>query len=242
MCALLAASVPARADTQCENLPGTVVYAAGGSSQTPLVAQLAIQLAALQNPITLVYYDGGSACVGYQDVVGGTAPTSYKYWTGPADLAVPPTCTPTVEPPTLGIMGNSPVQCPGTTGLATNFGQFLGPVQSVDFVVPFGSSQHSISTEAAFYVWGYAGVAPHQVLTWTQPSDIYTRSASSFLTIFLHLETGLSTATIRAALPEHRRRREPEQLHVRELDAGHGDRARQAGEHHPQRGHRLRLG
>ncbi len=107
------------------------------------------------------------------------------------------------SPVTLAVMGNSPAQCPQTTGIADGYGEFLGPVQSIDFVVPItqSSTQQSLSTEAAYYIWGFGGVGPNTVAPWTVPANIYTRSSSSFLTIFLHLETGLPVARIAQPYP-----------------------------------------
>jgi hypothetical protein len=198
VCAVLAFSARARAATDCSTLPGAIVYGAGGSAQEPVVAQIASQLAALPSPISIVYNDTGSACVGYQDLVTPTTITGGQYWdTGLQQLS---SCTQTA-PATVSfaIMGNTPKQCPQTTGLAAGFGQFLGPVQSIDFVVPAQSNEQSISTEAAYYIWGFAGVGANTVAPWSVPANIFTRSSSSFLTIFVGLDTGLSASRI--ALP-----------------------------------------
>ncbi len=200
-CALLASAANARA-ADCSTLPGTIIYGAGGSSQEPLVAQIASQLANLSSPISLVYSDGGSACVGYQALVsapGGISGTAL-YWDTTQKQLVSCTLAAT-QAVTFAIMGNSPAQCPQTTGLATNFGQFLGPVQSIDFVVPSQSSQQSISTEAVYDVWGFGGVGANTVSPWSVPANIYTRSSSSFLTIFVHLETQLPVARIAQPYP-----------------------------------------
>jgi hypothetical protein len=202
-CALLAFAQEAHAAApNCSSLPGTVVYGAGGSSQEPLVTQIASQLANLSSPISIVYSDGGSACVGYQALVsptGGIGGTALYWDTGLKQLT---SCNLTgTVPVTFAIMGNSPAQCPGTTALATGFGQFLGPVQAIDFVVPIQSDQQSISTEAVYDVWGFGGVGSNTVAPWNVPANIYTRSSSSFLTIFVGLETGLPTARIAQPYP-----------------------------------------
>ncbi len=200
-CALLPFTANAYA-ADCSTLPGTIVYGAGGSSQEPLVAQIASQLASLSSPISLVYSDGGSACVGYQALVtpnGGISGTALYWDSGQQKLA---SCSLTgTQPVTFAIMGNSPAQCPQTTGIADGFGQFLGPVQSIDFVVPIQSSQQSISTEAVYDVWGFGGVGTNTVNPWNVPANIFTRSSSSFLTIFIHLDTGLPVARIAQPYP-----------------------------------------
>jgi hypothetical protein len=181
---------------------GSTIYAAGGSSQETFVGTIAAQLANQSPPIWLVYNDTGSACVGYQDLVTPSTITSGLYWdTGAKALT---SCTiASASPVTLAIMGNSPAQCPQTAGLADGFGEFLGPVQSIDFVVPVTQSatQQSLSTEAAYYIWGFGAVGPNTVAPWTVPANIYTRSSSSFLTIFLSLETKLPVARIAQPYP-----------------------------------------
>jgi transcriptional regulator with XRE-family HTH domain len=48
------------------------------------------------------------------------------------------------------------------------------------------SPQQSISTEAAYYVWGFGASAPgNTVSPWSVPADIFTRSASSFVGLFV---------------------------------------------------------
>jgi len=62
-------------------------------------------------------------------------------------------------------------------GLPSNLQDFLGPVQTMTFVVPKTSPERSISAEAAYYVFGFgpdSGVAP-----WTDKSWILHRDATS---------------------------------------------------------------
>src|ERR1700743_1361581 len=78
--ALLTCAASVHAATDCSTLPGTIIYGAGGSAQEALVAQIASQLAALPSPISIVYNDTGSACVGYQDLVTPTSISGGQYW------------------------------------------------------------------------------------------------------------------------------------------------------------------
>jgi hypothetical protein len=201
LCALsvLAITEKARAATPCSSLPGTIVYGAGGSAQTPLLTQVGTQLAKLSSPVSLVYSTSGSACAGYEDLVSPTAITgTASYWDGSGSTL---SCQldPGGDPVTLAVMGNQPNLCTGVSGLAAGFGQFLGPAQPVDFVVPIMSSQQSISTEAAYYVWGFgASDAAHTVAPWATPANIFTRSTSSFVALFVGLDTGVPVATVSA--------------------------------------------
>jgi len=195
--AILATPSEAHASQSCSTLPGTPLYGAGGSAQLPFLAQLGTQLAKLSAPISIIYSDSGSACAGYEDLVtpttiGGTA----NYWDGSGSTL---TCQldPGGDPVTFAVMGNGPTLCSGVTALASGFGQFLGPVQPVDFVAPVQSSQQSITTEAAYYIWGFgASSASYTVSPWGTPADIFTRSASSFVNLFVSLDTGVPAATV----------------------------------------------
>jgi hypothetical protein len=187
------------ANPNCSSLPGTIVYGAGGSAQAPLLTQIGTQLAKISAPVSVVYSDSGSACAGYSDLV---APTSISgtalYWDGSGSTL---SCTldPGGDAVTFAVMGNAPNLCSGVTGLAAGFGQFLGPVQPVDFVVPASSSQQSISTEAAYYIWGFDASSTNLTVSpWGTPGDIFTRSASSFVALFVGLDTGVPVATVAA--------------------------------------------
>jgi hypothetical protein len=198
-CAALTAAVDARAATNCSSLSGSIVYGAGGSAQQPYLTALGTQLANLSSPVHLVYSDSGSACAGYSDLVTPTSITgSALYWDGTGATL---TCTLDAggDPVTFAVMGNSPTLCTSVTTPegGTSFGQFLGPVQAVDFVVPASSTQQSISTAAAYYIWGFdASDAAHTVQPWVTPANVFTRSASSFVNLFVALDTGVPAATV----------------------------------------------
>lgn len=200
-CAALLAAVDAHAATNCSSLSGTIIYGAGGSAQQPYLTALGSQLANLSSPVHIVYSDSGSACVGYSDLVTPTNITgSALYWDGSGATL---TCTLDAggDPVTFAVMGNSPKLCTSVTTPegGTTFGQFLGPVQAVDFVVPAQSTQQSVSTEAAYYLWGFdASDAAHTVSPWSVPANIFTRSASSFVNLFVSLDTGIPAATVAA--------------------------------------------
>jgi len=196
-CAALTSAVDARA-ANCSSLSGTVIYGAGGNSQQPFLTTLGTRLANLSSPIHLVYSDSGSACAGYSDLVTPTAITGTAlYWDGTGATL---TCTLDAggDPVTFAVMGNGPQLCSGITPASgVTFGTFLGPVQTVDFVVPAQSTQQSISTEAAYYIWGFDAVdSAHTVSPWTVPANIFTRSASSYANLFLALDTGVPASRV----------------------------------------------
>ena len=212
-CAVLALEVDARASIpNCSALGatdgGAIIYGAGGSAQLPLITAVATELAKLSPPVHIVYGNAKpfNACVGYGDLVAGTTgsgttlPTA-NYFDGTGSQTVTCTLDEASGPFTFAVMGNSPDLCPpiddsGVPGLAPGFGEFLGPVQPVDYVVPSQSSQNSISTEAAYYIWGFDAAPNYAVATWTVPDNIFTRTTTSFVSLFVSLDTGVPVATV----------------------------------------------
>lgn len=67
---------------------------------------------------------------------------------------------------------------PVTPALPQNIADNFGPVQIMNFAVPQGSSQYSISLGAAYYVFGFGG-APYAVPPWTDPTQLQIRSSAS---------------------------------------------------------------
>jgi hypothetical protein len=232
-CALLTSAHKAHAiDCTALSPSGTTIYGAGGSAQETLVAHIASVLANQSPPTWIVYNDTNAACSGYQNLVTPTTISGGLYWDTTSKQLL--SCTlATPQSTTFAIMGNSPAQCPQTTGLADGYGEFLGPVQSVDFVVPYMSNEQSISTEAAYYIWGFAGAPGYGVAPWTVPADIYTRSNSSFVTIFVGLATGLSPSRIAAPYPSDGGTANPTSVKTNQLTvsglAGLNNSAPQAG-------------
>ncbi len=121
--------------------------------------------------------------------IAGTA----SYWDASGNTD---SCTfdPGGAPATFAVMGNAPNLCPSAPpALAAGYGQFLGPAQPIDFVVP-------VDVEPA--VDQHRGGLRHlglrrcrtpdtAVSPWTVPANILTRSATSFVNVFTALDTGV---------------------------------------------------
>jgi hypothetical protein len=182
------------ANPDCASLPSPI-YGAGGSSQVPLVKQIATQLSKLSTPVTVVYQSAGGACVGYEALVTPTAITgTANYWDA---TGTQQTCNLDIagNAVTIAVMGNSATLCPGVTQLAAGFGDFEGPAQSYDFIVPVASSQQSISAEAAYFVYGFGASDPaHTVSPWSQLAEIIRRDQNSGATIAVSQAIGVPPA------------------------------------------------
>src|SRR6185436_4392088 len=163
-------------------LPGPV-YLAGSTAAKPFVALVGKTLAAQSPPVTVVYTGQGS-CTGVDAILNGTplkgmGPTALSHWDA---AGVEQKCDLSPEgPAVLADVGISDVfattcyRLPG--GLPSNVADFLGPVQTMTFVVPVASPEMSISAEAAYYVYGFgasSGVEP-----WTNEAMIFRRDELS---------------------------------------------------------------
>jgi hypothetical protein len=106
----------------------------------------------------------------------GTGTATLSYWDGTGTEAK---CTvATTGKGAIADVGISDVfatTCfPLPGGLPSNVQDFLGPVQSMTFVVPKNSPEKSISAEAAYYVFGFgpdSGVTPWTDRTWILHRD-----------------------------------------------------------------------
>jgi hypothetical protein len=193
LCAALALHAPVASAIDCSALPAPF-YGQGGSAQRPLLARLGARLSALATPRTLVYQAPG-ACVGLNSLLNSTRITgSAAYWDAAGmerscDLPV------TGQVVDFASVGNQATLCPGVTALPAGVGEFEGPVTTWNFFVPTASSQRSISTEAAYFVFGFGrdGMAA----PWTDEAAIIRRDANSAAQIVVSLATGVPVERFR---------------------------------------------
>lgn len=165
----------AAANPDCSTLP-TPVYVTGSSAVKPLLEELGKTLAGASTPVTIVYQGQGS-CTGVNAILSSTLMTgTATYWdtSGAAQ-----TCNLDLvgQGASLGVSDVFPTSCPGVSALPTDVGDFFGPVQVMEMVVPVASSQVSISAEAAYLVWGLGQAG--QVDPWTDETLLFRRNDQS---------------------------------------------------------------
>lgn len=159
------------------------LYVAGSSAIKPFIQALST---ALKDTEVVVYVSGGS-CVGVDYALNGTPlPTG-------ADLGIigADTCTvPAAKTADIGVSDVFATSCSGVeASMLDGFGDFQGPIQIMNFVVPKGADAaiQSISAEAGYLVMGfdpasndpatkksYANGTP-----WTSKDDIWIRGPGS---------------------------------------------------------------
>jgi hypothetical protein len=179
---LAASAASSRAEAvDCQGLSHPL-FVTGSSAVKTLVAEIAKVLVSApggSGPVTLLYAGVGS-CVGVAAILNGTplSVTTLSYWD---DQGLEQTCS---LDPLAGVVtdiGVSDVfasvcfELPN--GLPSNVIDFLGPVQTMTFVVPRASTQRSISAEAAYYAFGFgaeSGAEP-----WTDETFLFQRNDQS---------------------------------------------------------------
>ena len=170
--AAFSAAGSALADPDCNTLPGST-YITGSSAVKPFMAGLG---KSLSSTTTLIYKSQGS-CVGVDAVLNSTKITgTASYW----DTAgVEKTCN--VDPAgvvvDIGVSDVFATSCPGVAALPAGVGDFFGPNQVMELVVPTASSQAAISAEAAYFVFGFG--TSGMVTPWIDESQIFVRSPTS---------------------------------------------------------------
>ena len=175
-------------DVPCISLPRPSI-GVGGSAQRPMLARLGRVLAGLAEPSTLVYAAPG-ACNGpnlLRDADSRYSGTA-SYW-----LADGTERTCTIDEPGVvidfAVMGNAIDKCPGFTEVPAGVTDFLGPVGTVNLIVPVSSTEVAISSEALYFVYGFGasgGVEP-----WTDESQLISRDVNSFVALYVSLAAGL---------------------------------------------------
>ncbi len=176
------------------NVPNPV-YIAGSTTAKPFILDLA---KALGSSVSLIY-SPEPACNGLDDVLASPAQQE--------------TATPSFASPTQGFLS-----CTAGTGpypafnvdialsdvyatscispqltVGTGYADWLGAIQAFEFVVPWTSSEFSISADAAYVVFGYA--AQNYVVTpWNDPTAIWTRGDTAAAQLILGQAIGLSAA------------------------------------------------
>lgn len=172
------------ANPACNSYPNPV-YFSGSTAAPPMLAQLAVQLG---TSVSIIYTAVGS-CVGMNDILASAAEPAAAVYLDPTNATNQIACDPTnggANPNGLyidvGISDVYPATCTAysNTGmLGTGFKDFHGPIQAMTLAVPKTSTENSISAEAAYVVFGWAGQSNNTVAPWTDPTQMFIRKPTS---------------------------------------------------------------
>lgn len=179
--------------TACGDLPDPV-YGLGANAVKPLFKQLGKGLSSAAQPQTIVYQAPGQ-CFGINGLAGGTPITGNAiYWdeTGTELTCTLPDLGVDVE---FAVMNSTATLCPGVPELPDGIGDFTGPIQSFDFIVPKASSQTVISAAAAYFVYGFG--AEGEAEPWTDETQIIRRDTNAGPSLFFGLALGIPVAKLK---------------------------------------------
>jgi len=181
---------------KCAELSPRPVYLYGSSALNLGLRTLA---QAISGTATVVYQNDTS-CLGLDAILTGITRLkgTAQYW--PADQAQPSECD--IEGEQLadvGLCDLSPETCVPNFAGSTNLVDDIGPAQVFMFTVPKGSSQKSISAEAAFTTFAYdaGGVEP-----WLDPSSLMRRGPSSGNQLSIGASLGLDHSYWRGVIKQ----------------------------------------
>jgi ABC-type phosphate transport system substrate-binding protein len=182
----------------CDNLPSNYpkpyIFGSGSSALSLYVGKIA-QAFENQGKGTILYQIAGSCYGSYTTVLGyplesvpastgnGTATYFDPQQSDTNGVPIQYTCaiTDPSQQADFGVSDVFPATClpqlQVTGGLPSNLHDFFGPVQTMVFAVPTGSSQTSISVDAAYMVWGFGNASG--VVPWTDETHMLQRSGSS---------------------------------------------------------------
>ncbi len=182
-CILATASGAHAANPAC-NSYAHPVYLAGSTAAPPMLAQIAVSIG---SSVSIIYTSVGS-CVGLNDVLTATAEPAAAVYMDPTNASNQIACDPTNGATTtgnnidVGISDVYPSTCAAYSNipaLTATQKDFPGPIQAMTIAVQKNSTESSISAEAAYVVFGWAGQGGHTVPPWTDPSQMFIRKPTS---------------------------------------------------------------
>lgn len=160
------------ANPLCSSLPDPI-YVAGSTAVKPLVIEIGKKLAGT----TTVIYQAQGSCVGVNAIVANATikGTALYYDSAGTELTCDLDATngATVDVGMSDIFVDSCTGAPPPSGV----GQFSGPVEAMLFVVPKASQQTAITSDEAYFVFGFG--ASGMAKPWTVETNLAVRNSQS---------------------------------------------------------------
>jgi ABC-type phosphate transport system substrate-binding protein len=163
---------------------GNVVYFSGSTAVQPVLQKLSATLAAALVDVGIVYMQGIGSCQGLGDLLSSTKEKATPAYLN-SDGKTTTTCalTDSVNGQTIDVAVSDvfPATCSATNNtpaVAAPYKESLGPVQVMTMVTRKESTENSISADAAYTVFGFAG-QQYQVAPWTDPTQMFIRKPTS---------------------------------------------------------------
>ena len=163
---------------------GNVVYFAGSTAVQPVLQTVSKTLAGAMINIGIVYMQGIGSCQGLGDLLMSTkekATPAYLNSDGKTTTTCALTDSVNGQAVDVAVSDVFPAICAATNNtpaVAAPFKEFLGPIQVMTMVTRKESTENSISADAAYTVFGFAG-QQYQVAPWTDPTQMFIRKPTS---------------------------------------------------------------
>src|SRR5258708_4147595 len=164
---------------------GNVVYFAGSTAVQPVLQTLAKNFASASPAVNIgVVYQSVGSCQGVGDLLTPTLEKASAVYLDPASgKTTPCTLTDAVngQAPDIAVSDVFPATCTATNStppVGTGFKEFLGPIQVMTMVTRKESTENSISADAAYTIFGFAG-QQYKVAPWTDPTQMFIRKPTS---------------------------------------------------------------
>ncbi len=182
----------------CDVAGKATVLLVGSTAAKPFLAALGRVLFNDAQPLNLVYQSRGS-CIGVDEILNGkTVSGAALYW-DPASSTAGNEVACRIEVPRIADIAISDVFAQTCfalpNGLPPTIGEFLGPVQTMTFVVPTASSERSISAEAAYAVFGFG--VDSALTPWRDPAFIFRRNSGSGTQAMIAAAIGVPSSAFR---------------------------------------------
>lgn len=167
------------------NLPNHV-YGVGGSAVTATLKRISLAIAKDPNKTdertTIFYNDDLSACPGYQAFLTGKATGRFRYWVEGSDADQFCDAAPGGTTVSFSHMGNDWEFCPDGE-LPAGIGDFVAPIQTLNFVTDLKSTQQAISAEALYFTYGFGPTG--EASPWTDGTGVFKRQPDSFASLLI---------------------------------------------------------
>jgi ABC-type phosphate transport system substrate-binding protein len=191
--ALLFAEAQATAQTppDCTSLKNPV-FAGGSSAVKPLLKAIGTKLAMAATSSTTLIYQSSASCNGVTAFTDGMKlADAAVYWDA---TGTQQTCNVAMggQTPDIGFSDVFPTTCTSNP-LPAGVGEFRGPIQVMAFVTGAGSSETSISADAAYVAIGFHG-AMNMVAPWADPNFFFFRPDTSGTKKMIATAIGLPVA------------------------------------------------
>jgi ABC-type phosphate transport system substrate-binding protein len=189
--AVFGASTVAQAQTTC-TAPlcssyngGNVVYFDGSTAVQPVLQTLAKNFAAATPAINIgIVYQSVGSCQGNIDLLTPVLQKQSPVYLDPVSGKATACCL--ADPvngqaPDIAVSDVFPAICTATNNapaVGTGFKEFVGPIQVMTMVTRKESKENSISADAAYTIFGFAG-SQYQVMPWIDPTMMFIRKPTS---------------------------------------------------------------